>query len=66
MTVINMTDRFQVCFSSSRGDELCGGAITRTAAIEVAQRVFVDVVVAEGKRAASSDMARRLRCASFT
>ena len=38
-----MTDRFQVFSSSSRGGEHCGGAITRAAAIEVAQVVLVDV-----------------------
>ncbi len=44
-----MTDRFQVFLSSSRGDELCGGAITRAAAIEVAQRVLVDVAEREAR-----------------
>jgi hypothetical protein len=33
--------------SSSRGDEVCGGAITRALAIEVAQRVLVDVAERE-------------------
>jgi hypothetical protein len=33
--------------SSSQGDELCGGAITRALTIEVAQRVLVDVAERE-------------------
>jgi hypothetical protein len=45
-----MTDRFQVFLSSSRGDELCGGAITRAYAIEVAQRVLVEVAEREERR----------------
>jgi hypothetical protein len=45
-----MTDRFQVILSSSRGDAICGGAITRAFAIEVAQRVLVDVAEREARR----------------
>ncbi len=43
-----MSDRFLVILSSSRGHELCGGTITRALAIEVAQRVLMDV--AEGEK----------------
>jgi len=39
-----MGTRFNVILSHSRGDELCGGATTRTLAIEVAQRVLVATI----------------------
>ena len=45
-----MSERFRVFLSSPRGDELCGGAITRALAIEVAQRVLVDVAEREARR----------------
>ena len=42
-----MGTKFNLILSHSRGDELCGGATTRALAIEVAQRVLVDVAERE-------------------